>query len=340
MISPNESYALKDKAECDRREAMLGEPHVQPLAVLSNKIRSNFVLNENIPMFDPCDGGINARVLIFLEAPGRKAVSSQFVSRNNPDKTASKLNELLENAGINRKDTILWNIVPWYVGKDETRKKIRAIKMADIEQALPFTEELLGLLPNLDVIVLMGNRVRLAKEKIKNITKAVFFCSAHPSPQVVNRYPEKIENAQQLFNEIASLLKYVAPKSTETLPLTKKDIDDLLVFLPIFNNPEFKPYKLISGIGSSKIEYDSAVKAFSNLVWQPCWYSDFDPLKMNEIFGSESFLKEASINDIKEMLAHFSCNERWINGYKGQLIANGCISRLLERLKVLKLTLS
>lgn len=191
MISSDDSFALKDKAECARREAMLLEPHMQPLTVYSNRIRKSIGLSDDIPMFDPCDGGVDARVLIFLEAPGRKAVSSQFVSRNNPDKTAAKINQLLNTAGINRKDTILWNIVPWYIGKDDTRKKIRAAKMADIEKALPFIKEFLTLLPNLDVIVLMGNKAQFAKAEIRNMTKAVIFCSAHPSPQVVNRYPEK-----------------------------------------------------------------------------------------------------------------------------------------------------
>lgn len=336
MTSPDDSYALKDIAECARRELMLSEPHMLALTNFSIKIRSCIGLGDNIPMFDPCDGGVDARVLIFLEAPGRKAVSSQFVSRNNPDKTAAKINQILKNAGINRQDTILWNIVPWYIGKDDTRKKIRAAKKADIEKAMPFTKELITLLPNLDVIILMGENAKLAKTEIEKVTKAVVFCSAHPSPQVVNRYPEKILQSQQVFTEVSNLLNYVAPKSAKKLPLTIKDIDGLLAFLPIFNNPTFKPSKLITAVVRPLIEYDCAVKVFSELAWQPCWYSDYDPLYINKKLENQSFLERASIDDIKQVLTHFCCNDKWIDGYKDQLIENGSIKRLLERLKILK----
>lgn len=106
MITPDDSFALRDDAERARREVLLLEPHMQPLTVYLGNIRRSIGVSYDIPMFDPCDGGVDARVLIVLEAPGRKAVSSQFVSRNNPDKTAAKINQLLSIAGINRKDTI------------------------------------------------------------------------------------------------------------------------------------------------------------------------------------------------------------------------------------------
>lgn len=336
MVLADDSYALKDISECARRELMLLEPHVQALTNFSIKIRNCIGLGDDVPMFDTCDGGVGARVLIFLEAPGRKAVSSQFVSRNNPDKTAAKINQILKNAGINRQDSILWNIVPWYIGKDDTRKKIRAAKKADIEKAMPFTKELITLLPNLDVIILMGENAKLAKTEIEKVTKAVVFCSAHPSPQVVNRYPEKILKSQQLFTEVSKLLNYVAPKSAEKLPLTIKDVDDLLAFLPTFNNPTFKPSKLVDTVGRTIIAYDSVVILFSELAWQPCWYSDYDLLHINKKLENQNFLEQASIDDIKQMLTYFCCNDKWVDGFKGQLIENGSVKRLLERLKILK----
>lgn len=185
---------------------MLQQSHMQPLVTFVERARKSLNIEDDIPMFDPCDGGVNARVLIFLEAPGRKALDSQFVSRNNPDRTAAKINQLLNAARINRKDTIIWNIVPWYIGQDDTRKRIRAANVADIAQALPFNKELLKLLTNLEVIVLMGKNAQLAKADIRSITNALIFCTAHPSPRVVNSWPQKIEEAQQVFIKVGSIL--------------------------------------------------------------------------------------------------------------------------------------
>lgn len=79
----------------------------------------------SIPDFDPWDGGVHAQVLFLLEAPGSKAVDSGFVSRNNPDETAKNFFELNRDAGIPRELTVIWNVVPWYIGDGA---RIRAAK--------------------------------------------------------------------------------------------------------------------------------------------------------------------------------------------------------------------
>jgi uracil-DNA glycosylase len=337
MIMPDDSFALRDEAERARRGAMLFEPHMRPLTVYSDRVRKSIGLSDDIPMFDPCDGGVDARVLIFLEAPGRKAVTSQFVSRNNPDRTAAKINQLLSIAGINRKDTILWNIVPWYIGKDNTRKKIRAANVTDIEKSLPFIKEFITLLPNLDIIVLMGNKAQLAKAEILKMTKAVILFSAHPSPQVVNRYPEKIEKAQAMFNDVAYMLKILAPNNAPTLSLTLKNIDDLLAFLPIFKNPEFRAFSFeTDAYNVARLKYDPSIKTFCDFISQPSWYYDYDPVDADVILRNDKLLEKASINDIKAALTYFVCGERFSDGFQGQLVKDGHISKLLERLNVLK----
>lgn len=206
MILSDEPYALKSDTERIKRIDMLQDEHMQPLVFFIENVRKSLNFDDDIPMFDPCDGGVNARVLIFLEAPGRKALDSKFISRNNPDRTAAKINQLLDTANINRKDTIIWNIVPWYIGQDDTLKRIRAAKVAGIAKALPFNKEFLKLLTKLEVIVLMGKNAQLAKGEIMCITDALIFCTAHPSPRVVNSWPEKIEEAQQVFIKVGSIL--------------------------------------------------------------------------------------------------------------------------------------
>lgn len=56
------------------------EPHVLPFTKLVDSMRSRGLATPDV---DPNDGGINAKVLFFLETPGHKAVNG-LVSRDNP----------------------------------------------------------------------------------------------------------------------------------------------------------------------------------------------------------------------------------------------------------------
>ena len=81
-----------------------------------------------VPEFDPLDGGVDARVLFLLEKPGpmtsgvdgtKQRTGSGFISRNNDDPTAEAIFNFMQQAGISRKMTISWNVIPWWNG---TRK--------------------------------------------------------------------------------------------------------------------------------------------------------------------------------------------------------------------------
>jgi len=96
MIPQDSPYALTDAGERVARTARIREPHVAPLSELVDRMRKERGPDCHIPYFDPCDGGIHARILILMEAPGPKAIGpntggSGFVSRNNADPTASNL---------------------------------------------------------------------------------------------------------------------------------------------------------------------------------------------------------------------------------------------------------
>ena len=142
MKPEDNPYALKLPAEKQRRIAMLDQPHIEPLAKYLDAIKAEHS-DKDLPCFDPCDGGIHAKVLFLLEAPGPKAVDSAFISRNNPDPTARNMCGLLYDAKISRRDTLVWNIVPWYVGAGG---KIRAVNRSDIRQSFPYLKSLIALL--------------------------------------------------------------------------------------------------------------------------------------------------------------------------------------------------
>ena len=202
MNSHDEPYALNAPAERARRTAMLNQPHIAPLAQYAAKINAEHPEKE-LPCFDPCDGGTGAKALFLLEAPGPKAVGSTFISRNNPDPTARNLCELLLEANIARADTLIWNIVPWYVG-DGTR--IRAVNKEDIKQSLPRLESLLRLLPDLKVIVLLGKKAQSARHEIEQLTSVTIIETPHPSARVFNMWPDKKDELKRYLQQISAKL--------------------------------------------------------------------------------------------------------------------------------------
>lgn len=195
-------YALSSPDERKRRVDMLEQPHMRPLAEYLERIKAEHS-EKSLPSFDPCDGGINAKALFLLEAPGPKAVGSTFISRNNPDPTARNMCELLQESGLARRDTLLWNIVPWYVG-DGTR--IRAVNRDDITEAFSYLSDLLTLLPDLKVVALVGKKAQSAKEKIRELTELPLIDTPHPSARVFNVWPHKREEMREILSQIKNTI--------------------------------------------------------------------------------------------------------------------------------------
>lgn len=200
MISPDEPYALKSEEERLRRAELLVGGHMVPLVSLLGEIR---VVNAATPNFDPCDGGIKAMALFLLEAPGRKAKGSDFISRNNPDQTAKNMCGLLYP--LRREDVILWNIVPWYLGSQE---KIAPAKRSDISAARSFLVKLFTLLPDLEFVILMGKPARSEREVIAELLAKAdrghveIRETVHPSPKVLNTQPHQRQAIAAVIDEI------------------------------------------------------------------------------------------------------------------------------------------
>ena len=95
---------------------------------------------------------------------------------------------LSEAAGIPRSRTIIWNIVPWYIGAGS---RIRPATSQDIRAGCPYLERLLGLLPRLALAVLVGRKAQRIRGQHTRLRPElqVFHCP-HPSPLFINRRPE------------------------------------------------------------------------------------------------------------------------------------------------------
>ncbi len=195
---------LSDPAARAARHAQLVEPHVARLTAYVVALRNEAGPDAAIPDFDPWDGGAMAELLYLLEAPGAKAVLSGFISRNNPDETAKNFFELNRAAGIPRKRTVTWNIVPWYIGTDA---RIRAAGRSDIKAGLPALTRLLALLPKLKAVVLVGLKAERAASLVSQLRPEVrVFRSPHPSPLFINNARGNRDRILSVLREAAACL--------------------------------------------------------------------------------------------------------------------------------------
>ena len=155
-----------------------------------------------VPDFDPLDGGVDAIILFLFEKPGpmtstttgaRTRTGSGFISRDNDDSTAENTFTFMREAGIPRKQTVTWNVVPWW---DGTTK----VTAADLREGAEETRRLMGLLPRLRVVVFVGKKALRARPHLED-TGLAFFSSYHPSPKVRATRPDKWREIPSVWAE-------------------------------------------------------------------------------------------------------------------------------------------
>jgi uracil-DNA glycosylase len=200
-MNSDRAKLLGDPEACTARLSQLHDAHIAPLTSFVESLRVEAGPGASIPCFDPWDGGVEAEILLLLEAPGPKAVGSRFVSRNNPDETAKNLFELSLDAALHRKRTVIWNSVPWYIG---TGAKIRAATPSDLEAGLRPLPRLLDLLPNLRAVVFLGKKAEKARPEVERLRpKLSLFVSPHPSPLFVNHTRGNRDRILAVLREVA-----------------------------------------------------------------------------------------------------------------------------------------
>ena len=197
--------SLGDSEHRSQRLDRRHEPHVNELTVLVDRIRRERRCGDAVPYFDPADGGVQAECLFVLEAPGRKAVGSGFISRDNPDESAKNWLEVNTEAGVPRGRTVICNIVPWYVGSGG---RIRAAGSTDIKEGWPYLLQLLDMLPRLRVVVLVGRKAQRVAPRLSAARPDLRLMTCpHPSPSFVNRKkPQNREALLAALREVAVAL--------------------------------------------------------------------------------------------------------------------------------------
>jgi uracil-DNA glycosylase len=199
---------FRNPNEVQRRETEIFSQHVAPLNNWVRELRNRLGPGAIVPWFDPWDGGCEAQILWLLEAPGPKATrergGSGFVSCNNHDGTAQNTWETRAEAGVARKLVVHWNVIPYYLGSST---KIRAYDPNDIAAVGPLLNELLNLLPRLQVVILGGEAARKVWQGFAPVhtTLHIIECP-HPSPTNLNTRPGNRELVIEAWQEA---LKFV-----------------------------------------------------------------------------------------------------------------------------------
>jgi len=141
-----------------------------------------------------------------LEAPGPKAVASGYISLKNEDQTAKNFQTQLTTAGVSPADIALWNVVPWYLGKEDI-SKIRGANSKDVKQGLKYLTDVVAAIKNLQCIVLVGGTARQAHIHLSQNTNARILSCHHPSPKVQNTVAGATEENVSVFRFMLALPK-------------------------------------------------------------------------------------------------------------------------------------
>lgn len=141
-----------------------------------------------MPEPDPLDGGAEARLLLLLETPGPAVGRTGLVTRDGANGTAANLFRFLGEAGIPRRETLIWNAVPWVIHAPGALN--RAPRVPEIRDGQGYLAPLLAALPRLAVAVLSGRVAGLARPTLEALRPGLpLVAIPHPSPTIVCTSP-------------------------------------------------------------------------------------------------------------------------------------------------------
>ena len=204
---PQAPKSLADPGALAARRALIAVPHIAPIRALAARISAE--RGAPVPMPDPLDGGVAARMLLLLETPGPAVLRTGFVTRDSANGTAANLFRFLAEAGLRRADTLIWNAIPWLIHAEGALN--RAPRRAEVVAAAPYLAPLLDLLPNLAVAVLAGRYAGDAAPAITALRPRLpIIRIPHPSPTYVCTAPEVPARIRRGLSEAAALLDRAA----------------------------------------------------------------------------------------------------------------------------------
>jgi len=118
---------------------------------------------------------------------------------------------------------------------------------------------------------------------------------------------------------------------------TRRDVEELLAFLPIFDQEGFQPIIRWRGGASEGTcawpEYDPNVERFFLEVAEEYWCDHgYGPPDISQMIRDEGRVAQADLAEIKSMLTWCVRGERFCDGHWGGVIDEGLVQRVLRRL--------
>lgn len=210
----DEARSLRNPGVREARLKMLGCRHVASLTRYVEELRPEVEqlrleldIGELVPYFDPLDGGIDAKCLFIIEAPGIGPVKSGYISRNNDDDTAENFFNLNseDDVDLDRTLTASWNLVPWYLGDG---KRIWHPNTSEKAAGLAHLQRLLsGPMRNVEVVVLSGKPAREQAVAIKKQFPGLAVLEMpHPSRTNLNTHRGFRDEIRNTLREVKYLL--------------------------------------------------------------------------------------------------------------------------------------
>lgn len=161
---PTGPRAHADANVLARHRAAMAEPDVAPLNALADRIGE--ATGYHVPRFDPTMGGVDATVVALLESPGPASTTergSGIISPHNNDPSAEHMWTLFRDTPMQVNEAVVWNVVPWWMPADPgSAGTFRTPNRTDLTAGVPWTLELLGLLPDCRVVMTLGRPAQLA----------------------------------------------------------------------------------------------------------------------------------------------------------------------------------
>lgn len=149
-MTSSASFPAAADGDWDARRQQLRAPHVSALNDLVARWRSRDP-GRPVPWFDPADGGVDASILLLLEAPGPRTMAdggSGFCSEDNPDPTNAVVRSRRAAAGLQRSACVKWNALPWPLTAPP--------RAAQTTEAAERLRQVLELLPRLRLVITFG----------------------------------------------------------------------------------------------------------------------------------------------------------------------------------------
>ncbi len=124
--------------------------------------------------------------------------------------------------------------------------------------------------------------------------------------------------------------------------ITRKEMDELLAFLPAFDVPcrDFtvqQSQERAGGFSQAYPQYCEDVQAFFRLAGKPCWCDyEYIPHHAADLLEDEERVRNATLGEIKTLLTFCVRGERFVDGHWGAMLKSGKLVSILKRLAVLR----